>query len=462
MAQNTDGQSAQTSSAPKKRSLFNKPKRSAPTEEEANVDLFSRSKELFPLRVAEAERKRQAKSQRPARKRSSSVSEGEAPNIRDGKKTRLSSEEAEEVEPAKEVELNDNTRVYRDSTGSIHQEHISRPTSNRNSRQNTPGFPSSPPYEQIPVHEKHAFNAKEQMSKNIIALSDSEDDGEIQMLKKPAKGIEPEDEFGLEDEEFPELVLKARERERQMELDRAKPKNDEEYPKGQIIIDDLDDDFLGKSSPAPDADPIVEILVSSPIEGTRPLIVRRKLSQRLKEVRLSWCDRQFVDGQPLGPTLKASTFLTWKGKKLFDVTTCKGLGITVNSSGVLDSDGEGFDAQGRIHLEAWTEESYKSYQQELANHEQNLGDSKNDEPREEKPQERKIRIIMTPREMEPYKLMVKPTTTIGRMILAFAKMRSVPSDKEISIFFDGDKLDPDSTVEDTDLDDMDTVEVHIK
>ncbi|RFU24490.1 hypothetical protein B7463_g11847, partial [Scytalidium lignicola] len=465
MAHNIDSQSTQ---APKKRSLFNKPKRSTPAETEATLDLFSRAKELYPVRVAEAERKRQAKLERLERKRSSTGSEKEAPDVRDGKKTRLS-QDSEELEhtpdtSAKEITSDDNSRERRGSTISIPQEYNSRPPSRQSNSRVTPRLSHSPSNEQIPDRQQLPFNTRERLSKNIIALSDSdEDEDEIRIsTKPPVKAVEVEDDFELSDEEFPELVQKARERERQMELDRARAKDQQEHPNnlGQTVNDEVDD-FLIQSSPVPDADPVVEILVSSSINGTKPLIVRRKLSQRLREVRLSWCDRQFVDGQPLGPTLKSSVFLTWKGKRLFDVTTCKGLGIQLSSSGILDSDGEGFDAEGRIHLEAWTEELHKLYQKDLVTQERRLEEN-NEEPEEEKSEEQKIRIIMTPREMEPYKLMVKPTTSIAKLILAFTRARGIPGSKTVSIFFDGDQLDPQSTVKDTDLNDMDTVEVHVK
>jgi hypothetical protein len=69
---------------------------------------------------------------------------------------------------------------------------------------------------------------------------------------------------------------------------------------------------------------------------------------------------------------------------------------------------------------------------------------------------------MKSREHSDYKLMVKPHTTIQKIIEAFRSAKDIPDDKEISLHFDGDKLDPEERVEDTELGDMDSVEVHIQ
>lgn len=104
IAENDGSQDAPT--LPKKRSIFNKPKRTNPTDTETNLDLFSRSKELFPIRVAEAERRRQEKLERSERKRNSSGSERELLDIREGKKKRLS-QEAKDPEYTSELSANE-------------------------------------------------------------------------------------------------------------------------------------------------------------------------------------------------------------------------------------------------------------------------------------------------------------------------------------------------------------------
>jgi hypothetical protein len=100
------------------------------------------------------------------------------------------------------------------------------------------------------------------------------------------------------------------------------------------------------------------------------------------------------------------------------------------------------------------------YERERAAHEQNGIGYEPEMPKEDAPQ--KIKIVMMAKGMEPYKIFAKSTTLLDKMINSFCNSRSVPEGKDVSLFFDGERLDPESTVGDTEIDDMDTVEVHIK
>lgn len=108
-------------------------------------------------------------------------------------------------------------------------------------------------------------------------------------------------------------------------------------------------------SPPPPPDPVISILVSSDIENTRPLVVRRRINQSLKVVRFTWCTRQgFTDDQA------ADIFLTWKGNKVFDHNTCRGIGIGVDELGNLEEE----DADGNVHFEAMTAEMWGERERE--------------------------------------------------------------------------------------------------
>jgi Ubiquitin-2 like Rad60 SUMO-like len=54
------------------------------------------------------------------------------------------------------------------------------------------------------------------------------------------------------------------------------------------------------------------------------------------------------------------------------------------------------------------------------------------------------------------------STTIMRMIQAFRTARHVTKDKQVFLQFDGDRLDPEIVVADTELGDMDHVEVYVR
>ena len=54
------------------------------------------------------------------------------------------------------------------------------------------------------------------------------------------------------------------------------------------------------------------------------------------------------------------------------------------------------------------------------------------------------------------------STTIARMIQAFRTAKEVTGDKQVFLQFDGDRLDPGVTVADTELGDMDHVDVYVR
>jgi hypothetical protein len=361
-------------------------------------------------------------------------------------------------------------------------------TALRESTLSTPGSRKSNSSSQrkahaTPVSERHSRDIhakdKEQKSdihaKGYISLSDSDQDGDeaprqihngvpasinlddnddvIVTASKPAVGIE--EDSNVSDEEFPELARRAREREKERTLERAKGSK-----KPVDVFDDVFDVF--GEQPVIYEDPIIKILITSRIEGTDPLVVRMKLSQKLKTAKLAWCDKQSRSAQPLSKSVRDSIFLSWKGIKLYDYTSCKGLGLKIDGRGDLTSTGEGFiknDDETKVHFEAWTPNLWDQNQRKLKA-QRDRGDSEDE--LEEVVVEPKIKLIMQAKGMEPVKLQVTSRTTIGKLAGVFRAQRDVPHGKEITLHFDGEKLDPQSTVKDADLEPMDSVEVHIQ
>jgi hypothetical protein len=92
-----EGSSKDVPAPPKKRSLFGNSAWSKPQESEEGIDFFSRAKELYPMRVAEEERKLQRKlaKQRQERRRSTASAERKASSTPEVKRQRLSSEAQE-------------------------------------------------------------------------------------------------------------------------------------------------------------------------------------------------------------------------------------------------------------------------------------------------------------------------------------------------------------------------------
>jgi hypothetical protein len=322
---------------------------------------------------------------------------------------------------------------------------------------------------------------KEAVSKVYISLSDSDDENRTKPIRTKTAVHKPidldvygedlpstmrtmppppeDDDLQMSDEEFPELVAQAREREKQKALALLNATKSFEEQNHGVRGTPIDDIFQEGSTSLSESDPTIELLITSEMPNTNPLKVRRKLSQRLKEVRLHWCDKQSSYDQAMAPAVKDSVFFTWKGIRLYDYTTCKSLGF---NNGNLRPDREGFDADGRVHLEAWTEELFEDHERKRAAKEKQEQDGGNGEHVTEGDKVPKIKLILKARDLESFKIVVKPTTLVARLISAFRERNEIPEEKEINLRFDGDKLDPELQIEDTELGNMDTVEVHIR
>lgn len=112
----------------------------------------------------------------------------------------------------------------------------------------------------------------------------------------------------------------------------------------------------------PPTDPAVQILVTSLLPNTNPLICYRKLSQNLAPIREMWCKRQGFD-----EVFSDRIFLTYRGRRLWNATTVQRLGIGVDAFGNVqleeDHSKEGVD---KIHVEAMTEELFQEMKAEKA------------------------------------------------------------------------------------------------
>ena len=224
---------------------------------------------------------------------------------------------------------------------------------------------------------------------------------DISTSKRPIstlKGASAADDIEASDDEFPELARKAREKARRTLLEERSPAQTA-YP--SPLGTSLSARFLA-SKASPPLDPILQILITCSIPNTTPLIVSRRLSQRLKDVRLAWADRQ-----PFSRDFAQHVFLTWRGKRLFDVTTCKSLGVRVDADGRVLTKGDVLgDEEGRIHMEAMTSEILESRRKAKTEEAEAYVEAAETDRTAEK-NDNQIRIIMKAKGFEDFKLKVK-------------------------------------------------------
>lgn len=227
------------------------------------------------------------------------------------------------------------------------------------------------------------------------------------------------------------------------------------------------------SSPAPQRKAAVEIVLTSSIPGTRSSGAKVPFDKPLRIVRDSWVALQHKYGCPLPSGLSGDdVILTWRRKKVYMSSSLQSLHIRplpdgrVGATGSNSSDGFN-ETRTRVHMELWAPEDFAQWEREekarrLRLEDGNMDDEDDEANKAEEQEQPKLRLILKPRDLEPFKVAAHAETTIGELLLAFRKARSVDDDTDIALYFDGEKLEEDATVQDADIDDMDTLEVHIK
>ena len=253
---------------------------------------------------------------------------------------------------------------------------------------------------------------KRDRTAEAIDLGDSDDANDVTITKitsHEAEAIEEES-----DEEFAELARRARQERPRSEL---REKNSR-TPDVAVNAPSPGSDALDtgqRSLPTPPPDPIVQIFKASRIPNTNPLIVHRRLSQRIQEIRTAWCEKQGFPRESYD-----DIFFVHRMRRVYDVTTCKSLGLDVDAFGNLTMKGaEGKDGVEKVHLEAVTEDIFQQMKDEKAQEaKKRSGELRADEFTEagaadnelvmQQPKEESlIRIVLKAKDRADFKLKVK-------------------------------------------------------
>lgn len=218
-------------------------------------------------------------------------------------------------------------------------------------------------------------------------------------------------------------------------------------PDTRQSLENRPDDTIRTGAKAPkdypaQMDVTIQILITSKIEHTKPLIVQRKISQSLKDVRLAWCNHQ-----NLSPESQSAVYLTWKGKRLFDVTTCKSLGLGLASS-FMDDYLPYAAGIARVHMEAVTDITLESSQKRRLSLGSRLTTLN--------------RIVLKCPTLPGLEISISSDARVSELISKFRDARDVSSTQDIYLTFDGDRLKPDGRLADYDIADDDLVDVIIR
>lgn len=230
---------------------------------------------------------------------------------------------------------------------------------------------------------------------------ESEDDVQITAVTAQTRPAPESEEDYDSDPEIAEMQRKAREKARAKQWETSK-----------ASTPGLKDTPDASSSTPPAADPVVKILVTSDLPGTNPLILCRKISQRLKEVREMWCKKQGFSEHDT-----SKIFFVHRGRQYWDSTTVRRLGLEVDEYGTIyrtdDPTKEGVD---QVHVEAVTSELFEEMKAEKARKDRAAVAVYDEEDEEQAEEEvapdptQHIRLVVKAKGKSDWKVKVKPVS----------------------------------------------------
>ncbi|UKZ77666.1 hypothetical protein TrVFT333_005390 [Trichoderma virens FT-333] len=215
-------------------------------------------------------------------------------------------------------------------------------------------------------------------------------------------------------------------------------------------------------------DAAADIMVRSNIPNTKVAHIKYQFNRPLRLIRDSWIALQRRKEVQLPINSDDDIILTWQRKKVYTYSSLLGLGIRPQGDGKIIADeyskGGLQDGRTKVVLEAWTVEGFSQWEhEEEMRIKREAGELSEEEPTQEQEDKRaKLRVKLVAKDMEVVKLSVLLETTVETLMIGFRTQRDIGSDKDVGIWFDGERLEEHQTMEDAGIDDMDTLEVHIK
>lgn len=201
-----------------------------------------------------------------------------------------------------------------------------------------------------------ASNSKQPVFANqeaaVIELGDSSDIEDKTTWRQPTPKPAEEELDEESDEELAALARQAR-AQRLQQKDKASFTPDPGVKSRTPLSGGAASGYDG-SAPSHDPDPAIQLFISSAIPKSRPIVIVRRMSQRLQEVRIGWCKKmEFTDD------FTSKVFLIHRMRRYYDMTTVKSLGLSVELDGRVTLKGaEGKEGVDQLHLEAVTQELF--------------------------------------------------------------------------------------------------------
>ncbi|CAK3846885.1 hypothetical protein DOTSEDRAFT_28385 [Lecanosticta acicola] len=299
---------------------------------------------------------------------------------------------------------------------------------------------------------------KSRLSSTINIQQESDDDLQVTAVStRPAPPTQPDDEEDSDPELDPELAAAKRRA-------RAKARlKEEQQSKGTPDVATTSDGDINQTATPPAQDPPVQIYIYSPLPNTTPLIVYRKLSQTLQPVKDAWLTKQDIDRE-----VADRIFLTHCGRRLWDTTTVKRLGLDVDSEGrVFSVDDRSREGVEKVAVVAVTPELFEQMKEERAKRSKMATSEfepevpEADAAPEEGATPQEIRLIVKAKDKPEWKVKVTSTTLFSKILRVAKKNLGIPPEQEAYLEYDGDRLDPEDEVGSTDIEDLYRIELYL-
>lgn len=279
---------------------------------------------------------------------------------------------------------------------------------------------------------------------NLAATPTEPRQDSVEIIEPPAAAGSPAPDDD-DDDEFAKYVRQAEEQKREL------------APQGSV--------------PGTTPKETVSIYVTSPIPNSKKIFAKFTFEKPLRLLRDTWLASQLQNGVHIPPEDRDGVVLSWRRKKVYNASNLRNLGIRPLGNGMVAVDGgdrEGLNGTSTcVHMEAWTLPLFADMERREERRRRTeageLSDTEADrEPEEPAPTEVKLRVTLRARDAKDLKLTVRPETLVETLVTGYKASRPEAADKEVSIWFDGERLAEDSTVADADIDDLDTIEVYLK
>ncbi|KAI1112496.1 hypothetical protein F5Y14DRAFT_421866 [Nemania sp. NC0429] len=236
----------------------------------------------------------------------------------------------------------------------------------------------------------------------------------------------------------------------------------------------------------------VSIMIAAPaLPDAKPLCCTVRTAQVLQIAFDTFKERQKTQTSYPHKMISELVF-TWRGDRVYHTTKLETLGIRPRGGDGRLHDNrhsgrsapEGYLGSDKVYFEAWTPEDYEENQRKQERErklratgewwDQDDDTAKNQghdnggeggadaESKTPQQEDDRVKVIFKARDMPPRNVTLRKHSTVAHMIKAFRKLAGLGEDKHIEIRWDGEVLDLETTVEEADIADMDSVEVHIR